>query len=169
MKKLIGVIGSSSASKNSKDISIEVGREIIKAGFSLICGGLSGVMEAVCKGAYEEAGPDSGRIVGILPGINKNDANKYIDIIIPTGIGYARNMIIACASDAIIAISGGSGTLSEISMAWQYGKPIIAFEGLSGVSSNLIGKSLDKRRKDKIIGVKNPEEALNIIKEILLK
>ena len=82
-------------------------------------------MEAASKGAFNEAGKDSGRIVGILPGTNKDDANPYIDISVPTGIGYSRNMIVACASDAVIAIAGGSGTLSEIAMAWQYRKPII--------------------------------------------
>jgi uncharacterized protein (TIGR00725 family) len=167
MQNLIGVIGSSKATKEVRKAAFEVGWCILKAGFSLICGGLTGVMEAACKGGAMEAGEHSGRIIGILPGTVKNEANPYVDIVIPSGIGYARNMIIACASDAIIAVSGGSGTLTELSMAWQYGKPIIVMQGLPGITGELIGKSLDNRRKDTIIGAKNAEQAISLIKSFL--
>lgn len=167
MKKLIGVIGSSQAQKIALDTAFEVGQQIIRAGFSLLCGGLMGVMEAACRGAYTEAGPDSGRIIGILPGTNKEDANPYVDIAIPSGIGYARNTVIACSSDAVIAIAGGSGTLSEIAMAWQYGKPIVVVEGLSELTDELVGKSLNERRSDSIIGVKDAKSALQVIKRLL--
>ena len=171
MKILIGVIGSSRAIKPVVDVAYEVGRKIITAGYSIICGGLGGVMEAACRGAFAEAGPDSGRIIGILPGTGKRDANPYVDIIIPTGIGYARNMIIVCCADAVIAVSGESGTLSEISMAWQYGKPIIVMENLPGITAELIGRSLniDSSELDakKIIGAENAEEAVSIVKKLL--
>jgi len=172
MRTLIGVIGSSQASKQVLEVSFEVGRQIIMAGFSLVCGGLHGVMEGACKGAFSEAGQDSGRIIGILPGTQKSEANPYVDLIIPTGVGYARNMIIACSSDAVIAISGGCGTLSEISMAWQYGKPIVVMKNLPGITGDMIGKSLDSgpldnRRKHRIRGADNAVEALAIIKKIL--
>lgn len=174
MRSLIAVIGSSQATKEVRDISFEVGREIIKAGFSLICGGLHGVMEAACKGAFCEAGTGSGRIIGILPGIKKEDANPYVDIIIPTGIGYARNMIIACSADAVIAVSGGAGTLSEMSMAWQYGKPIVVINNLPGITGSLIGKSfesgpLDTRRKDRVAGADTAGEAVALINKTLVK
>lgn len=167
MKTLIGVIGSSSAEKSVLDVAFEVGREIIRAGFSLICGGLGGVMEATCRGAYTEAGENSGRIIGVLPGTSRYDANPYVDIAIPTGLGYARNCIIACSADAIIAISGGSGTLSEISLAWQYGKPIVVLMGLPGFCAGLAGVSIDERRPDKIMGAQTPGEAISLIKKIL--
>ena len=164
---LIGVIGSSSASEKAKEIAYNVGREIMRSGYYLVCGGLGGVMEAASRGAFDESGGSNERIIGILPGINKEDANKYIGIVISTGIGFARNMIIASSSDAVIAIEGGSGTLSEISMAWQYGKPIIVMEGSGGISETLIGKQLDKRRDYKIEGAKNPATALDIIQQHL--
>ncbi len=167
MKILIGVIGASSASKEVLDAAFEVGREIIRAGFSLLCGGLTGVMEAACRGAFLEAGDNSGRIIGVLPGIAKGEANPYVDIAIPTGMGYARNCIIACAADAIIAVSGGSGTLSEISLAWQYGKPIVVLKDLPGFSAQLAGRSIDERRSDVIMGAQNPHQAVSIIKRIL--
>jgi uncharacterized protein (TIGR00725 family) len=174
MRSLIAVIGSSQATKEVQNVSFEVGREIIKAGFSLICGGLRGVMEAACKGAFSEAGTGSGRIIGILPGTNKEDANPYVDIIISTGIGYARNMIIACSADAVIAVSGGAGTLSEMSMAWQYGKPIVVINKLPGITGSLIGKSLesgplDTRRKDRIAGADTAVEAVEFINKTLVK
>jgi len=169
MKKLIAVIGSSSAPVKILDVAFEVGRQIILSGYSLICGGLYGVMEAACQGAFKEAGMDSGRIIGILPGASKADANPYVDIVIPTGIGYARNMIIACASDAVVAVAGGSGTLSELSMAWQYGKPIVVIKGLDSITETMIGKKLDERRSDFILGAKSPREAIKTISEILNK
>ncbi len=164
---LIGVIGSSSASEIAKKVAFEVGKEIIRSGFTLVCGGLGGVMEAASRGAYEESGGDTRRIIGILPGTEKNDANPYIGIAIATGIGYARNMIIACSSDAVIAIEGGSGTLSEISMAWQYKKPIVVMEDAGGISATLVGKQLDNRRDYRIKGAKSAGQALEIIKNEL--
>jgi uncharacterized protein (TIGR00725 family) len=134
-------------------------------------------MEAACRGAWEEirtgrahgppdnpiAGYPTGRIIGFLPGTDKESANPYVEIAIPTGIGYARNTIIACACDAVIAVGGGSGTLSEISMAWQYGKPIVVLTGLPGLSAVLAGKALDERRSDVILGAKDSKEAVATI------
>jgi len=167
LRRLIAVIGSAQTADAAKNAAYEAGKEIIKAGFSLICGGLSGVMEAACRGAQEEAGENSGRIIGLLPGTSKQDANRYVDIAIPTGIGYARNAVVACAADGVIAVSGGSGTLSEIAYSWQYGKPIVVIRGLPGVSPLLIGTALDSRRPDTIYGAENAAEAISIIRKIL--
>jgi uncharacterized protein (TIGR00725 family) len=167
LQTLIAVVGSSSASQPVLDSAFKTGAEIMKAGFSLICGGLSGVMEAACRGAFSIVGTNSGRIIGILPGLDKQDANPYADIVIATGIGYARNSIIACTADAVIAVSGGSGTLSEIAFAWQYGKPVVVLGGLPGFSARLIGLSIDERRNDNIRGAADPEEAIAIVKSRL--
>lgn len=117
----IGVIGASECSQSLWKIAEEVGREIARRGAILICGGLGGVMEAAAKGA-KEAG---GLTVGILPGYYANEANPYIDIVIPTGISYARNIIIVRSSDALVALEGRYGTLSEIAFALQLKKPIV--------------------------------------------
>lgn len=167
MQTLIAVVGSARASKPLIDAAYEAGRAIIKAGYSLLCGGLGGVMEAACRGARSESGENSGRIIGILPGTDKSDANPYVDIAIPTGVGYARNMIVACASDALIAVGGGSGTMSEIAMAWQYGKPIVVIEGLPGTAGVLAGKSLDDRRGDRIVGARNAAEAVAVVRQLI--
>ena len=95
--------------------------EIARHGFSLVCGGLGGVMEAACRGA-KEAG---GITIGIIPTADKRDANPYCDLIIPTGLGHARNVLVVHASDALVAVDGETGTLSEIAIALKVGKPIV--------------------------------------------
>jgi uncharacterized protein (TIGR00725 family) len=164
---LVAVVGSARASKPLVEAAFEAGREIVKAGYALLCGGLGGVMEAACRGAMTEAGRNSGRIIGILPGTDKLDANPYADIVIPTGIGYARNSIVACASDAMIAVGGGSGTMSEIALAWQYGKFIVVIEGLPGTAGGLVGKPLDDRRSDTIAGAATAAEAVALVRDRL--
>jgi uncharacterized protein (TIGR00725 family) len=164
MTTLIGVIGSSVVENAvTADTACETGREIVRRGYTLICGGLGGVMEAACRGAFEEAGEGSGRIIGVLPGRDRGDANRYVDIVIPTGMGYARNSIIAASADAVVAIGGGSGTLSEIAYAWQYGKIIVAVSSLPGISATLIGRRLDARRDDTVRGARDAREALALI------
>jgi uncharacterized protein (TIGR00725 family) len=120
----IGVIGASRCSAEIAGLAEAVGREIGKREAVLICGGLGGVMEFASKGA-KEAG---GLTVGILPGASKEEANGYIDIPIVTGLGHARNVLIAHSSDIIIAISGEHGTLSEIAIGLKLNKTIIGLK-----------------------------------------
>lgn len=120
----IGVIGASRCSTEIAELAEEVGREVGKRGAVLICGGLGGVMEFASKGA-KEAG---GLTVGILPGKSKDEANSYIDIPIVTGMGHARNVVIAHSSDSIIAISGEHGTLSEIAIGLKLNKTVIGLK-----------------------------------------
>lgn len=119
---VIGVIGESIISDPAHEVlAEEVGRRIAEAGCTLICGGLTGVMEAVCRGARGAGG----RTVGILPGTRAQEANPYVDVSIATGMGQVRNVIIVLTADALIAVGGGFGTLSEIGHALRYGKLVI--------------------------------------------
>lgn len=120
MKKIIGVIGGSAVDQTAYDTAYEVGRLIARNGALLICGGLTGVMEAACKGAKDEGGTT----VGILPGLRIEDANPYVDIPVATGLGHGRNLIIINSARTLIAISGQYGTLSEIAFALQSSKPV---------------------------------------------
>ena len=120
----ISVIGGSKAGSDIYKLAYEVGSEIARSGAILICGGLTGVMEASCKGAKKEGG----LTIGILPSKEESTANKYVDIKIPTGLGYARNAIIVLSAHAIIAIDGSYGTLSEIGYALTYNKPVIGLK-----------------------------------------
>jgi hypothetical protein len=121
LKINVAVIGGYKCSGKFYKIAREVGCLIARQGWILICGGREGVMEAACRGA-KEAG---GLTVGILPSSDAKDANKYVEIKIPTGLGYARNVLVIRAADAVIAIDGNYGTLSEIAFAFNDPKPIV--------------------------------------------
>lgn len=123
-RKRIGVIGGSRATKKHLDMAAEVGRLIAEKGAVLICGGLAGVMEAACRAA-KKAG---GLTVGILPGGNPAEANPYVDIPIATGMGYTRNALVVMNAEALIAIDGEYGTLSEIAYARVQGKTVIGLD-----------------------------------------
>ncbi|MDI6735387.1 MAG: TIGR00725 family protein [bacterium] len=120
----IGVIGESQPSLEGKKLAFEVGVEIAKAKAILICGGLSGVMEEASRGAKSQGG----LTVGILPGTDKATANPYIDIPIVTGLDQARNIIIIRSSQAVIAIEGSYGTLSEMAFCLKLGVPLIGLK-----------------------------------------
>lgn len=124
MKRIIGVMGGSSCTPEEYELARAVGRLVAGRGFVLLCGGGSGVMEAAAAGA-KEAG---GLTVGILPGSDASEspANAHIDIALFTGLSDARNAVNVKSSEAVIAIGGGHGTLSEIALALRNGRPVIA-------------------------------------------
>jgi len=157
VKVQIGVVGNKEVrAKSVWNTALEVGREIARSGAILVCGGLMGVMEASAKGA-KEAG---GTTVGIIPGYEKNEANPYIDIAIATGIGYARNAIIAATSDALIAVGGGPGTMSEIALALNLDKPVVALEDSGGVADLLAGRKIDEKT---VYPVSSPRDAVRLV------
>jgi uncharacterized protein (TIGR00725 family) len=121
---LIGVVGSGDEDTELASISEEVGGHVARRGGVLVNGGLGGVMLASAKGC-KEAG---GLTIGILPGGDINEANPYIDIPIPTGMGEMRNVLIVRASRGLIAVGGGYGTLSEIALALKTGKPVVGLK-----------------------------------------
>lgn len=121
---VIAIIGGSSVSKKFYEIARAAGALVAKRGAVLVCGGLSGVMEACCRGAKE----NGGMTVGILPGKRKSEANDYVDIAVPTGMNEARNAVIVNMADAIIAVDGKEGTLSEIAFALKQKKPVAGIE-----------------------------------------
>lgn len=153
MKKLksiyIGVIGGGGCSEDVYKLAEEVGERVAKAGAVLVCGGLSGVMEAASKGAKKAGGVT----IGILPGTDKNEANPYIDYPIATGLGGGRNLLVIGNSDAVIALPGEFGTLSEIAFALKSDKPVI------GISTWDVS--------EKIIKAKNAEEAVKKALDII--
>lgn len=117
---IIAVVGGEEAPPEALAQAEAVGRELARRGCTLVCGGGGGVMEAACRGARAAGGST----VGVLPGTDASQANPYVELPIVTGIGRARNLIIVLSGEAIIAIDGGYGTLSEIGFALQYGKPV---------------------------------------------
>jgi len=118
---IVAVIGGSAPTVEEAAAAEAVGRALAEGGAILICGGRGGVMEAACRGAKAA----SGLTIGILPGTDRGEANPYVDVPIVTGIGEARNGIIARTAQAVIAIGGSYGTLSEIGFALAFGVPVV--------------------------------------------
>jgi len=162
-KAVISVIGASEIDKQIENTTIEIGRLIAKNNYAVVCGGLSGVMEAICKGAKEEGG----FTIGIIPHTEKNYANKYVDLVIPCPFSQARNIVVVLTGDICLAISGKAGTLSEMCFAWIYDKPLVALSSVQGWSSKMANQKLDNRRNDMIYGVTTPLEAINKINDLL--
>ena len=122
-KKIVSVIGGHSCSKEVEQIAHKLGKKLAKVVDILVSGGLSGTMKAVCQG-FKAGG---GLTIGIIPSYDKNDANAFVDIVIPTGLGLARNVLVVKSADVVVALPGEAGTLSELAYCLQFAIPVISF------------------------------------------
>lgn len=129
---VVAIIGAAICSRAQMEIAEAVGRMLAERGAILVCGGRGGVMEAACRGAQQVGGIT----IGILPGTDSRDGNPHLSIAIPTGLGHARNALIVQAGKAVIAIGGGYGTLSEISIALKAGRRVIGMDTWHATSSD---------------------------------
>jgi uncharacterized protein (TIGR00725 family) len=145
---VVGVIGPSKFTCTSEvyEFGIELGKMIAGLNVHLVCGGMEGIMEAVCLG-FMQTKKKKGVAIGITPYDKRGASNPYCDIIIPSGIGISRNAIIVNSSDVLVAVAGGAGTLSEIAFAWQKSKHVICYDGFEGWAKQLGGTQLDTRRR----------------------
>jgi uncharacterized protein (TIGR00725 family) len=157
----IAVIGYNKdrCNEHTKSVAFEVGKEIALSRSVLICGGLGGVMEAACRGANE----NGGITVGIIPQEEFSFANEFCDIVICTGIGFARDFIVASSADGIIAIGGGVGTLIELGVGYMAHKTMVVVSGTGGVSDIYGGKFLDERSIVPLNIAEDPYSAVQII------
>jgi uncharacterized protein (TIGR00725 family) len=146
----ISVIGGSQGEEEILRDAEEIGRQIAEAGAVLVCGGRTGVMEAASKGASEAGGT----VVAVLPGVSPADANPYVTFAVATGIGEARNLAVVASGEAVIAVGGEWGTLSEIAHARKLGRPVVAIQ--SWTLRNRSGTDLG------IVEVETPEEAVEV-------
>jgi uncharacterized protein (TIGR00725 family) len=159
-KLQIAVIGyNKDCTEAAKKAAYEVGKEIARAGAVLVCGGLGGVMESACRGAKE----NSGLTVGIIPQEDFSYANQYCDIVVCTGIGHARDFIVASSADGIIAVGGGFGTLIELGVGDMLKKVIVAMAGTGGMADRYGGKLLDERNSVPVIKVEDAKAAVDVI------
>jgi len=124
IEHIVGVIGAGTCSEEIYAAAREVGFEIARRGWALVCGGLGGVMEGAARGCREAGGVT----IGLLRGARKEDSNPYITVPIATGLGEGRNLLVVRASDLLIAIAGGYGTLSEIALALKIGRTVIGLD-----------------------------------------
>jgi uncharacterized protein (TIGR00725 family) len=136
---MIGVIGAAQPTPQGLALAESVGREIARRGAVLVCGGLGGVMEAAARGAVEAGG----EVVGVLPGPESASANPFVTIAIPTNMGHARNVIIAQTAEALIAVEGEYGTLSETAIGLKLGKPVVVLPGARAVAGTQFAESAD--------------------------
>jgi uncharacterized protein (TIGR00725 family) len=170
-RRLVAVIGDANVPAGSqKDLlAEEVGRLLVDAGFRVLTGGLGGVMEAACRGARSSTRYQSGDTVAVLPGHDPADANPFVDVAIPSGLDHVRNSIVAHA-DAVIAIGGGAGTMSEICLAWIYKRLIVALR-VEGWSGKIADQRVDERvrypseTQDRAFGATSASEAVSMIVE----
>ena len=140
----VSVIGGGNVSGPYEELAEEVGRLLAERGHTVVCGGLGGVMTAACRGARGAGGTT----IGILPGENPDDANSYVDTAIATGMGNARNVLVALNGDAVVAVDGSTGTLSEIGHALDFGRPVAG---------------LDTHDVDGVEPVETPREAVDYV------
>jgi uncharacterized protein (TIGR00725 family) len=133
MNLYVGVAGASQPEQALVGQVERLGRLLAEAGAVVVCGGGSGVMAAACRGA-QAAG---GTTVGLLPGLDRADANPHLTVSLPTGLGQGRNLLLVRASDALVAVGGGFGTLSEVALALRTGVPVV---GLATWSLSLAGR-----------------------------
>jgi len=147
-KRIVSVIGGHACNNEVEHLSLNLGKKLAKVVDILVSGGLSGTMKAVCSG-FKAAG---GLTIGIIPSYDKKDANEFVDIVIPTGMGLARNVLVVKAADVVVALPGQAGTLSEIAYCLQFGIPVISLG-----SWDLKG----------VITASNIEEVVKKVREIL--
>jgi len=147
-KRFIAVIGGGECSTEEAELAEEVGRELARQGAILVCGGMGGVMAAACKGASSQ----DGLTIGILPGNSRQQANPHVQIPIVTGLGEARNVLVVKSAQAVIAIGGSYGTLSEIGHALRSDTPVIGL--------NTWSLSRNSQPDNSIIPAQNPAEAV---------
>jgi uncharacterized protein (TIGR00725 family) len=150
MRRVISVFGPGHCTRREYGLAYEVGRGLARRGFAVATGGLYGVMEAASMGAQE----NGGLTIGVLPSYGRSDANRYVDVALPTGLRHARNVLVATAGEAAIAVGGGLGTLSEVAIALRHGVPVV---GLA--TWRLDPERLFDRR---VPTAKTPEEAVEL-------
>lgn len=119
------MIGPHSCDSETSALASEVGAGLARAGFTLVTGGEFGAMEAASRGAHEAGGT----VVGLLPGTDRAGGNRYSDITVATGVGYARNLSVVSSADVVVAVGGEWGTLSEIGLAGVVGRPVVLLAG----------------------------------------
>lgn len=145
----VSVVGGSVVPDPVDELAEDVGRLLAQRGHTVVCGGLGGVMEAACRGA-KDAG---GTTIGVLPGEERDEANEYVDVSIATGLGHARNALVVMNGDAVIAVDGAGGTLSEIGFGAVYDRPV------AGIRTHNLTEF------DRFKACKTPEAAVTYVEE----
>jgi uncharacterized protein (TIGR00725 family) len=151
VRPLIAVVGAGHADEATSKMAYDVGRHLARGGAIVICGGLGGVMEAVSKGVRDARG----MVIGVLPGTSRREGNEHLTVGLATGMGRGRNTIIAISCDAMVAVSGAFGTLSEVAQALNHARPVVVLESWDLPLAGDVGHGLFHK-------VDSPEEAASL-------
>lgn len=165
----VAVLGSYSATEEEAEVAYQLGKALAAWDINVVSGGQKGVMLSLCRGVAETRDLSKTKrclLVGVLPYADLDRANKYVDVVIPTGAGGIQNMIVPISGDVIIGIGGAAGTLAEISFAWQAGKNI-GLIGSNGWAKRLANTRLDDRREDKMPHFGSVSELMDWIRVFL--
>ncbi len=176
MRKIVAIVGDSRIDKDGDKyrIAFETGKALVDNGYRLQSGGLAGVMEAAFEGARASKNYKEGDTIAIIPSFDRSRHNPHADIVISTGLDMMRNAIVANA-DAVVAIGGGAGTLSEMAFAWPMLRLILAYDNVDGWSSKVAGTRLDNKIRyeeipeDKIYAVSTPEDVIKYLDKYIDK
>ena len=161
-RPVVAIVGASEPSTDpALTLARTLGARIKRAGLHLACGGRVGVMDAVCEGFQRAEGP--GVAIGILMSSDGSDANPWLDVVLPTGMGVARNALVVQAGDVVLGVDGGAGTLSELAMAWQYGRPVGVLVPAGGWPARLGGAPLDGKRTDVVEALDSIDDCMRWI------
>jgi hypothetical protein len=148
----VAVVGAGEADEELAAAAEEVGRRLAQAGAAVVCGGLGGVMEAACRGAKSA----EGLTIGILPGRRRADANRWVDVAIPTGMGETRNALVVLSADALVAVGGEHGTLSEVAFGLKLGRPVVGLRTWRLVRG-------DGAMDESIVPAEDPQAAVAVV------
>lgn len=166
----VGVIGDATVERGSTNyiLAENLGRALIDHGYRITNGGMSGIMEAVCKGAKSSPKYIEGMVIGILPGFDPTFSNQYVDVVIATGLDTYRNAIVA-NSDVVVAMGGQAGTLSEMAYAWTFRRMLIGYD-VPGWSGKLAGTRIDNRKRidweeDIVFKVSDEKQVIELIQK----
>ncbi|AKT38313.1 hypothetical protein [Chondromyces crocatus] len=165
-RPLAAVIGSTRATEQQLALAHELGTALVDCGFRVVTGGLGGVMDAALRGARASSRYQSGDTLAVLPSYRTHDASDMADVVLCTGMNHARNTILVASASVVLAVGGRSGTLGELALAWELGRPILCVGDSEGWATRLAGEGLDDRRTDKIHGPLAPCEAARLARTL---
>jgi hypothetical protein len=168
-RPIAAVIGSARADAAALDEAMTLGRSLIDVGFRVATGALGGIMDAALQGARTSAAYREGDTLGFLPTYGEHGLSSAADIVLRTGLHHARGVVLIASADVVLAIGGRAGTLTELALAWELSRPVIAVGVSPGWATELAGRALDDRRPDTIEGPLSPQSAARRALELVTR
>lgn len=166
-RPIAAVIGSARADEGPLVEARELGRALVDVGFRVATGGLGGIMDAALHGARSSPHYREGDTLAFLPTYGESGASVAADIVLRTGLQHARNVVMIASADVVLAIGGRAGTLTELALAWELSRPVIAVGTSIGWATELAGRAIDDRRTDTVHGPHSAREAARLAKDLL--